>query len=294
MAPRARLLLAARVAFAVAGVAFLAIAFRNTWDRSRGAAFPSWPGVAVAGVLVLAGLGCAAASWIALLPGRARAGALARGFYTGQLGKYVPGAVWQAIGQVGFAVRDGVSLPHASAAFPVHALTQVAAAAAVGATLVAMPSVPAPARAASGLGLVSLLLLHRSWMAAAARVAARALRRSFPDDLVPPQRAILRSFAWSILTLVFSGAAFSLLLSSLTPAGVWLRATAAFSTAWVAGFLALPFPSGLGVREAVLIGVLGGSAGTASVIAASIAHRLVTIVGEMVMVAVGKTIHRDR
>jgi uncharacterized membrane protein YbhN (UPF0104 family) len=58
----------------------------------------------------------------------------------------------------------------------------------------------------------------------------------------------------------------------------------AFAVAWTTGFLAVPFPSGIGIREGVLIAATGSPSGAASVIAASIVHRLVTMVGEIVMI----------
>jgi uncharacterized membrane protein YbhN (UPF0104 family) len=50
---------------------------------------------------------------------------------------------------------------------------------------------------------------------------------------------------------------------------------------WAVGFLAVPIPAGVGVREAVLIGLLPG-VGTAQLLAASLALRLLTIGTELV------------
>jgi uncharacterized membrane protein YbhN (UPF0104 family) len=58
-----------------------------------------------------------------------------------------------------------------------------------------------------------------------------------------------------------------------------ISAIFAFAAAWTVGFVALPFPSGIGVREAALVGLLGLP--SEFVVAASVAHRLVTIVGEI-------------
>jgi hypothetical protein len=107
----------------------------------------------------------------------------------------------------------------------------------------------------------------------------RLVRRQAPPDLVPPQRAILVSSAWSVATLLASGGAFALLVSDASNGT--LVAILGYALAWAVGFLALPFPSGLGVREAVLVAVVGP---TAPVIAASIVHRLVTIAAEGVLV----------
>jgi len=72
---------------------------------------------------------------------------------------------------------------------------------------------------------------------------------------------------------------FALLLHGLAPGTSIPYAASAFSLAWALGFAALPFPSGLGVREAALAFLLPGA--TAQVIAASIALRLVSIAVEL-------------
>jgi hypothetical protein len=58
------------------------------------------------------------------------------------------------------------------------------------------------------------------------------------------------------------------------------------------GFLALPIPAGLGVREAVLAGVLHGEFPAAVLVAASVYHRLVVIASEGIMAAIAS--HRVR
>jgi uncharacterized membrane protein YbhN (UPF0104 family) len=62
-----------------------------------------------------------------------------------------------------------------------------------------------------------------------------------------------------------------------------------FALAWTAGFLALPFPAGVGIREVVLIAVLGRAGGTAPLIGASVAHRLLSIVAELAMMVWAST-----
>lgn len=273
-----------RVLFGVAGLVFLGIAFQQTWVRSQQHVIPSAWHIAGAGALILSGLFCASRSWAVLFGGMASVRELARGFFTSQLGKYVPGGIWQAMGQVGLASRAGVRVSEASAAFLVQAVTQVAAGATVGASLVALGThLSWGARLLSLLVLLLLPPLHRAWMVRAVRFFQRIMRRDPSEDIVPSQDRILRSYGWSVLTVVASGSAFALLASSVHASSPPIAAVPAFALAWTVGFLAVPFPSGLGIREAVLIGTLGSAFGTAPVIAASVVHRLVTMVGELVM-----------
>lgn len=278
-----------RILFGVLGVAFMVLAFRHTWDQSQTHAFPRWWYIAVAEVLVIVGLAGASRGWIALFDGRGSDRALAQAFYTSQLGKYVPGAIWQAVGQVGLSRSADVSLAQATTAFPVHALTQVAAGGTVGAALAIVGlHLPGWIRLLAALGLVLVLPLRRVWMVRVLDAIARRFKKASSED-IPSQGAILRSYAWGIWTLVWSGAAFALLAHSLDAADPAIAAVPAFAAAWTVGFLAVPFPSGIGVREAVLIATVASPSGAGPVIVASVVHRLVTMLGELVMIAFTKT-----
>lgn len=62
--------------------------------------------------------------------------------------------------------------------------------------------------------------------------------------------------------------------------GQVLFMTAAYSIAWVLGFLVPGAPGGIGVREMVLTVLLSPSVGRDAVVAVSILHRLVTVAGD--------------
>jgi len=253
-----------RVLFGVAGVAFMVVAFLQTWDRSQGLTLPSWSLLLAALASVLADLVVALFAWSTLLrPPRGTAGgragpaagsprAVAPGFFLAQLGKYVPGAVWQAVGQVGYATRAHVSVARASVSFVVFALTQAVAGGVLGAaTALLAPDLPGLLRIAAASGVLLLVLLDR------------------------------RSVAYSVVVMALAGLAFALVLAGTAPdVGFLLAAVPAFSLAWAVGFLALPFPAGLGVREAVLLATLGTVVPAAGLIAASVLLRLVFMVAE--------------
>jgi hypothetical protein len=97
-------------------------------------------------------------------------------------------------------------------------------------------------------------------------------------DALPPQAAILRAYLCALGNLAAYGAAFTVLLSDGGAVNPFV-AVSAFCAAWVAGYLVVPVPSGLGVREAVLVAALPDLA-TASLLAASVAHRVLGIVAE--------------
>ncbi len=90
------------------------------------------------------------------------------------------------------------------------------------------------------------------------------------------------------MTIVLNGFALDLLLSSLRAGTPILRSVAAFGFAWTIGFVAIPFPSGIGIREAALILTIGSGAPTSYVIAASVSHRLVSMMAELLMIVASR------
>jgi len=281
--------------FGLAGIAFLIIAFRDAWRRSQGLPIPRAWAFLSAVLLIIVGLFCLARAWVRLLTEHRANRSLAAGFYMSQLGRYIPGAVWQAVAQVGLATQAGVSLLQASTAFGVQSLVQLAAGGTVGAILAASGrGVPLAIRVSAPLALLPLLLLRRRWLVRALHIVGRLTRRTFADDLVPPQGAILSSFGWTLCTLIANSLAFSLLLSSLPGGAPIVASAAAFGLAWTIGFLAVPFPSGIGVREAVLLVTIGFRVSRSNVIAASICHRLVLMGAELLVVMSSRIRFRGR
>jgi hypothetical protein len=273
-----------KIAFGLVGVLFLVVAFQQTWDRSREVPLPGWPALLLAAAAVLGALLAAGRSWVTLFEGDGSTPRLLRAFYTSQIGKYIPGGIWQPAGQAGLAVGTGIGVARAATLLPVHLLTQLVAGSFLGGLLgVFGRGLPLWLRIGALAAFLTLPLLNRGWMAAAALRIRRWRGGDAEIDYVPSQGAILRSFGWSLLTTSLSGLAFAVLLRSLSPVDPLIQVVPTFALAWAVGFAAVPFPGGLGVREAVLVPALGTS--TALVIAASIAHRLVQMAGEVVMIA---------
>ncbi len=270
-----------RYSFGVVGVAFVVVALWQTWDRSRETVLPPVDTMLVAGVLVVGGLVGAGRSWLALFgPGAPRR--LMADFYLAQLGKYIPGGgVWQAAGQVGLSASREIRGMRVAGNLAVHAVVQLTAAASIGGFLVFATDLPFWIRLAAALALASPLLLHRSWMASILGWAGTRLRVDGSDLEPPDQRTILRSWLWSLLPIGGFGLAYGLMIHAIEPGSGVVRGALAFALAWAAGFALLPFPAGLGVREAALMLLLESS--TAAVIATSLALRLLAIIGEVIL-----------
>src|SRR4051812_10397960 len=166
-----------RVVLGAAGLVLLVVALLNSWDRSE-RLLDSPIRLVVAFMVMVFALALLARAWAALFGPEAASRELRHGFYVSQLGKYVPGGIWQAAGQVSLARDAGAELAPASTAFVVLAVVQVAAAATVaGLAAIPAPELPTLLRIALIAGLASVALVHRGWMVVALRLAARVVKR---------------------------------------------------------------------------------------------------------------------
>jgi glycosyltransferase 2 family protein len=283
---------AARIMFAIAAVAAVSVAFVQALDEAEGIPFPSASRTVVAGGVLLIGMFLTAITWSMLTARSFRR--LAPGYFVAQLGKYIPGSVWQGVGQVMDAVRIGLRRGTAVIAYLVQIGTQVVAGGVVAGLLLA--SRPGGWILAAALASpLSVLLLYRGWMSGLFQQLARVAPTRFgrlPMTL-PPQRRILLAAALGIATMTCMSLGYALLLpspaSDLRPLIV---AAGAFALAWVVGFLVVPLPAGLGVREFMLVATLGDAHGTAAVLAAAILHRLLLIVVEAGLAAAAQLVRR--
>jgi uncharacterized membrane protein YbhN (UPF0104 family) len=255
---------------------------------------PPWWALAPAAMLNLAGLWCAARSWDTLLPAEIDRPIADDAFYTSQLTKYSPvGGAAQALSQAALATTDEVSAAKAATAMIVSKLTIAVAGGAFGPVLaVSHPDLSSWARTLLFLTPMSLLLGQHSLLRKAVTVAARTLKKEADHTILPPPSAVWRSIAWSVGLLAFSGAAFAVLAVAAGLGANFVQAMAGFALAWVIGFLVIPVPAGLGVREAAVVVLVAGD--PASKVAAAVMFRVAVVVTEAFMFAVVKLRQRRR
>lgn len=135
-----------------------------------------------------------------------------------------------------------------------------------------------------GLHLVSSMtaaaaffLFDRSPIAALLMIAATAA------GLFAFRRPLISAMGWQIAAFGLFGLAAALVGVAVFPAGTSLPHFAAiFLLAWLAGFVVPVAPGGIGVREAALLALAGGSIPAAAALAAVIALRLASIGGDLV------------
>ncbi len=252
----------------------------------------SWPTLLVAVAFGVANIFVSMLTWRRLLADADVQTSLRvamRVFFIGQLGKYLPGSVWNLAAQAHLG-RD-YRLPRREV---------------VTASLVSMAVSLAAATtwACLALPFQSLSALeHYVWVIAILPVLAVALRPKNIDRLTlilmrvlrregsPPsfsRRGILAAFSWQLAGWVLIGAqVFALSIALGAP--VWRTLPLALggtALAWSAGFLAVPVPSGAVVREAVTVFVLSPVLSTADAISVALVSRVIVTAADFVWAGV--------
>jgi uncharacterized membrane protein YbhN (UPF0104 family) len=198
-------------------------------------------------------------------------------FFKSQLGKYVPGSVWQYAGRVGLARSRGVSVPTALASVAAEVVYSALAAGAASSLILGW----APA-AGILLGLVGLLAvgigLRQRVMGLLARAQPLMSRgRLDRGNLFAALRAAPAAIGLYLLVWGLYGLAFWTTGRALfaVPASDLPRYIGVFALAWLAGLVAVFAPGGIGVREAVIVALLGSRLGQADAIVLAATSRIV-------------------
>jgi len=232
--------------------------------------------------------------WRAILHGwrqYIRAVDAARIWTISSLGKYIPGKVWSIAGMAVMAERAGVSGVAATGSAVIMQLVNLATGAIV--ALMLTGTVVFDRLMMNYVGQWGSVLAFVG--AAIALLACGALtlpsltRRlghliGKPDSVQPVEPGALAAALFvNFLAWGGYGLAFQLLLLGTIPEVelTWAAATGAFAASYIAGYLAVIVPGGLGVREAVLIALLQGSIGLGPAVALAAASRITLTINEI-------------
>lgn len=257
-----RLVTVARWALIVVIIGFAVYYLVSQWTEVSEAIRAIAPlSLAVSTVFVLAGLLCGTLSWVTVLNGLGPRVGLLRGaqvLLVGQLGKYVPGSVWAYVMQMELGRHYGILRPRVLVTSLYAAGIGVVSSLLLGA--LALPIVVEGHEYLLWLFAllpVGLVCLHPRVMTFLASVVLRIFRRP-PLDHRVSFRVIAIALGWSLLSYVFYGLHLWILVNSLVDPGIenLILMTGAISLGFTVGLFAFLLPSGVGVREAVLIGVM--------------------------------------
>ncbi|MFO0964786.1 MAG: lysylphosphatidylglycerol synthase domain-containing protein [Gemmataceae bacterium] len=260
-----------------------------------------WTWLALCPALYLAGLGFSAWFWRDVLKrlGYTLGGRdTLRGYYIGHLGKYVPGKAWAMLLR-GSLVRHAAPLAPAILSAFYEVLTTMAAGAlvAIGVFIVVPPEVEAMSWQPLYTGLLLLALLAVPLLPGVFNYLMLRLSRRFPAILGEDLGALrlttlVRGLLATACGWLLLGLSVWAMLQAVLPAPpdlgaeTWARITGATALAYVAGFLALVLPSGVGVREYFLLALLGFAGPEPLIAAAVLLLRLAWTASEMACAAV--------
>lgn len=289
---RQRLASLAGVAIGLLGVGFLALRLSRDWDEVTTAFADTDPRWALAAFACGTGaMSVIGVNWIALLRARGMVVALPNGFswfFVGQLGKYVPGGIWPVVGQAELAVRGGVARRDAytaTATSMVATLTGAAAFASV--TGVTTSSDLRWIAAAIGAGLVAVVVVLATdpGRRRLETMIAAVVRHPIP---LPTGRFLAVQTLRHVPVWILFGTmnvAVVIALDGSPSARAVLEVLFASTLSWMAGFVIIGLPGGIGVREAVLVSALTGPLGAGIALSVAITSRLVSVVVDVAAAA---------
>lgn len=284
------------VLIGVSGIAFVTRTLVTRWPDVResfsGVDVPALAGSVAVGLGAMTVIGNV---WVHLLQSRGHHAPARRAmswYYVGQLGKYVPGGIWPIVGRAELAVRGGVPRGDAYRATGYSLVTTYSA-------------------AATAAGIGSLASWNHPYVGALVLVGAAAgwfalgSRRLLPRVTGTVTRLTGRSFSFPARGEFFRLTAAHLpswllmsLSTSITAHAFGARIGIAHmlfvtSLSWLAGFVVVGVPGGIGVRESVFTALAGGAIGAPMAVSLALVSRVVFIsvdvIGAVVSSAVAGT-----
>ncbi|SBT37649.1 lysylphosphatidylglycerol synthase transmembrane domain-containing protein [Micromonospora auratinigra] len=217
----------------------------------------------------------------------------------GQLGKYIPGSVWAYVLQIELGKRAG--LPRARAFLATLVTVGLGVTTALGLGLLALPSLREAAAGADEtyadsvrvalwivavLFPIALICAIPRVLTALVQVALKLLRRP-PLEHRLTWSGVLRVMGWSAVGYGLFGVHLWLLANAQAAPGVGglLRCVGSFAIAMTVGMFAFLSPSGLGVREAVLVAALApflvDNGGIGAAMGIALASRLIFTIADV-------------
>lgn len=283
------------IAIGVAGVAFVIKTLVSKWDEvSNAFSQVNAINLALSLLLGLAAMTSIGWIWVTMIIARSHnvrhRNAMAW-YFTGQLGKYVPGGIWPIVGRAELAVRNGIPRRDAYASTGLSLVTTYAA---------AVVAIAIGAASTSGHRLIAVLIafgLVTAYVAFAQpslrsviiRIASRVT--SSASSLTDPKRVVrltvLHVPAWLLMSLSTSVTA-TAFGAHIGIADMLFITT----TSWLAGFVVVGVPGGIGVREAVFTSLAGGIIGTPMAVSLALMSRVVFIAVDLTGALVSSVISR--
>jgi uncharacterized membrane protein YbhN (UPF0104 family) len=227
-----------------------------------------------------------------------RLGAASRLFVVSQLGKYVPGGIWNVVAAAELGAGHRIPRRRSLSAMAIAVLVSVVTGLVV--AVVALGLGPHDVRDHYGWVLWSTpAFVALLFPALLNRLLTAGLRIARRPALEQPMtaRGTLEAVSWSVLAWLVAGLQVWILAVSagMRPtAGTFALACGGYALAWVVGLLVIVVPAGLGAREAVLLAVLAGTLSGGAVLAVVLISRLALTLVDVVAGVAGIVVGRAR
>jgi glycosyltransferase 2 family protein len=258
----------------LAGVAVVFVGQRLTsnWDEvSDSLADASLAWMAGAVVLAVAGMTAIAVPWrraLRLLGGDLSYPETIARYYVGELGKYLPGGVWPVVGRGELARRAGVgrTAAYSNVALSLAALYLAAMFLTVGFAPLLVSGDRSGGDGGAGKYLwalvllpIGVLFLHHAVLERVRVMGEKVLRRPITAD-IPHWRNSIGLMVRYVPAWLLIGTATWAVAEGLGQSVSWTDVAPAAILSWVIGFVLVPVPGGVGVREAAFIAAAGALA----------------------------------
>jgi hypothetical protein len=262
--PRGRLKTAVRMGALLVALVFMAALIASQWQALQsyqwqfrpGWLIPSFAFLAAAWLLelsvwrfVLAGLG-----------GRLRWRRAAQTWFLSTIVRYIPGNIWQFLGMAELAADDGVSRVATFASIGIHQVLGTLAGFVLAAVYFALADQSAwldAARPLLWLAPLLLILCSPPILRRSLNWLLRLLKRP-PVDVTLTWGQVGAALLGYAGVWLLMGSGFAFLAGSITPItpSQFVALVAVWAAAYVIGYLSMLTPSGLGVREFVMVVLL--------------------------------------
>jgi len=267
-APPRKVLLAAQLILAAALLYYVGREIVNQWTAIRDAplaAHPSWTAIVLSGFIVLAVYALLVQTWRVLLAEAGQTLSFSRAaaiWSISNLWRYVPGKLWQIGAMSAMARREQVSAAAAASSAILSTVLNIA----TGLALVLVLGSRWPALLSPDQRWIALLLIALAALGLAAlpfvlpRAGAWAARMTGRDVAIapPPTRAIAVATVGNLAAWIAYGLAFMWFTRGVLghAAGATWQYIAVYTASYVAGYLVLLVPGGIGTREVVMMGLI--------------------------------------
>ncbi len=210
-----------------------------------------------------------------------------KAFYLSMLAKYIPGRIWGATGRILLSKSEGVPEGTSALGILLETLLLMVSAAAVGGLAITQwpGELPWQLRLILLASPSFLFFLHPMFLGR----LIPYLSRRFPTRVTHPER--MPDFRSMVLIAgiycgiwIWWGAGFFFALRAISQVTIdhFVPLVGGNTLAWLAGFVAVISPAGMGVRELILMSLTAGDIGTGPAALAAVITRIFTLASEMI------------